>query len=285
MTEKTIIRRKPIEAEHMIRIIQSSDTEELRKLRKKLSIGEGIVTQRSKELTIKAFGKPLTPREVVQTIIEDVKNQGNPAVLKYELLLDGAELSEKDLRVPSSEISKAVSRVPKNYLKALQKAASNIRKYQEAIKYGFKKSINSDGMTIKLKVQPLESAGIYVPGGAALYPSSVLMNAIPASAAGVSRIVMATPPSREGRIDDRLLAAAYICGVTEVYRAGGAQALAAMAFGTDTITKVCKIAGPGNLFVALAKKELYGYVDIDMIAGPSEVLIIADDTADRIPGL
>jgi histidinol dehydrogenase len=264
----------------MIKIIKSSDTEELRRLREKLSINEGIVTQRSKDLTLKVFGKPLSPREVVQTIIQDVRSQGTAAVLKYESLLDGAQISERDLRVTSSEIRKAVSRVPKNIIKALEKAASNIRKYQEAIKYKFKKPVRSDGMTINLKVMPLESAGLYIPGGTALYPSSVLMNAIPAKVAGVSRIVMATPPSPEGKIDDRLLAAASISGVTDIYRIGGVQALAAMAFGTGTIPKVCKIAGPGNLFVALAKKELYGTCDIDMIAGPSEVLIIADDSAD-----
>ncbi len=263
----------------MIKIIRASDRSALVKLRKKLSINEGIVTAGSSALTRKVFGQDLRPLDVVKTIINEVKTTGDKAVIKYCKKLDGYDLSSSSMIVPKSEIEKAYRRTDKSFIYALEKAAKNILRYQQAIKYSFKKAIHADGIKIELLVRPIDKVGVYVPGGTALYPSSVLMNVLPAKCAGVSFVALATPPDRAGKINDGILAAAKISGVDVVYRVGGVQGIAAMAFGTSSISKVDKIAGPGNMFVALAKKELYGHVGIDMIAGPSEVMIYADETA------
>ncbi len=263
----------------MIRIITSSQKDEIRKLRNKLSINEGLVTKSSSALTRKVFGKALSPIEVVRIIIADVKAKGDNALLKYVEKLDGWKLDLDQIKVSKKDIDKAYSSTDKLLIKAMEKAKRNIETYQNAIKYSFNKVVRSEGMDIRLQVHPMERAGVYVPGGTATYPSSVLMNVLPARCAGVPYVCLATPCDKNGKVNETVLAAAKICGVDDVFRIGGVHGVAAMALGTKTIPKVDKIAGPGNLFVALAKRELYGHVDIDMIAGPSEVLIYADESA------
>lgn len=263
----------------MIKIIKSSNVQELLNLRKKLSITDGLVTKRSLELTRKVFHKPLKPVEVVRTIISDVQKNGDRALLKYNKKIDGLNIPLKNLIVKNKEIQKAYKKVDPHFVKSIKKAYKNIKTYQDKIKYSFKDSVKSEGLNIKLKVSPLERIGIYIPGGTALYPSSILMTAVPACSAGVSHISMITPPLKNGMIDEHILVTADICGVHTIYKAGGVQAVAALALGTETIKKVDKIAGPGNIYIALAKKELYGHIDIDMVAGPSEIIILADETA------
>jgi histidinol dehydrogenase len=264
----------------MIRIIRSSEKRELARLRQKLSLNEGLVTDKSRLLTKKVFGKELPPVEVVRRIIRDVKSRGDKAVVEYCFRLDGAKFAPEDLRLKRPEIRKAFKAVDRTFIRAVKKARENIIRYQEMIMYAMDRKISGEGLNVRLKVEAVEKAGIYIPGGTALYPSSVLMNVVPAFVAGVRHISLCTPSNTQGRIDPHILVAADICGVDDIYRAGGVQSLAAMAFGTGCIGKVDKIVGPGNLFVQLAKKELYGYTDIDIIAGPSEVLIIADGSAD-----
>lgn len=263
----------------MISIISSKEKEKLIALRRKLSIQEGLVTKSSSRLTEEVFGEPLSPIEVVRTILQDVKDKKDEGVFKYNKALDGNHLFGRDLLVSKDEIQEAYKTVDPFFIKAVKMAYKNIESYQKKIKYQFAKTIKNQGLSISLKITAIEKIGVYIPGGAALYPSSILMNVVPAKVAGVQSVTMVTPPSKEGKIDDHLLVVADICGVNSIYKVGGVQALAALAFGTETIDPVYKIVGPGNLFVALAKKELYGYVDIDMVAGPSEILIIADDTA------
>lgn len=262
----------------MIRIISSTQREKIRELREKLSINEGLVTKSSAALTKKVFGKPLKPIEVVRKIISDIRAEGDKALIRYASALEGSNFSTKEIEVPRKELDRAYKTVDKDLLAAMKKAKENIIKFQSTIKYSFARTLDSQGMRISLMVNPMERVGIYIPGGTATYPSSVLMNALPARCAGVREIILSTPANKEGKISDAVLAAAKLCEVDHLYRIGGVQAIAAMALGTASIPKVDKIAGPGNLFVALAKKELYGHVDIDMIAGPSEVLVYADES-------
>ena len=209
----------------------------------------------------------------VREIIADVRANGDEALFRYTEKFDKAKLTS--LRVSEDEIAEAVSQVPKKFIGILKKAAANIEKYHEKQKRdGF--VIKEDGRIIGQKVMPVEAAGIYVPGGTAAYPSTVLMDAIPAGIAGVKDIVMVTPPGADGKINPVILAAANIAGVTKIFKVGGAQAIAALAYGTESVPKVDKIVGPGNAYVAEAKKQVFGTVSIDMIAGPSEIMIIAD---------
>ena len=215
--------------------------------------------------------------KAVQGIIEKVRQQGDAALFEYTEKWDGAKLDS--LRVTQQEIDDAVSAFEPQLLEDLKEAADNIRNYHENQKQQGYKLGHKNGSYVAQRVSPIESAGLYVPGGTAAYPSSVLMNVIPAQVAGVQRIVITSPPQKDGRLSDGVLAAAYILGIQEVYKVGGAQAIAALAYGTETIAPVDKITGPGNVFVALAKREVNGDVAIDMIAGPSEIAILADDTA------
>lgn len=215
--------------------------------------------------------------EGVKKIIADVRSRGDEALKEYTIKFDGVKLD--DLRVSQQEFDEAEGIVGSNYKAMLQRAAENIATFHRAqLRQGFE--IKGDGFILGQKVTPLESAGLYVPGGKAAYPSTVLMNAVPAKIAGVNRIVMVTPPLQNGKIKPEVLVAAKIAGVSEVYKVGGAQAIAALAYGTESIKKVNKITGPGNIYVAAAKKLVYGDCGIDMIAGPSEILIIADGGAD-----
>lgn len=211
-------------------------------------------------------------------IIEDVRTNQDQAVKKYTRNFDGVDL--QDLQVSRQEIEEAAAKADPAFRKALEQAASNIRDFHVLQKQDGYRLEKEMGIYLGQRVIPLDSVGIYVPGGRAQYPSSVLMNAIPAKVAGVKRIVMVTPPSKEGTLHPNIAAAALCAGVDEIYKVGGAQAVAALAYGTESIAPVDKIIGPGNIFVAAAKKLVFGQVDIDMIAGPSEILVIADEKAD-----
>ena len=217
--------------------------------------------------------------ETVQAIVEDVKERGDEALFEYTRRFDGAELSADNVRVTEAEIREAMEQVEPGLLAVMKTSMENIRRYHEKQRRNSWFDAQPDGTILGQKVTALESVGVYVPGGKAAYPSSVLMNIVPAEVAGVKRIVMVTPPGKDGKVNPVTLTAAYLAGATEVYKAGGAQAVAALAFGTRSIPRVNKIVGPGNIFVALAKKAVYGHVSIDSIAGPSEILVIADEGA------
>ena len=215
--------------------------------------------------------------ESVRQIVADVMTGGDAAVKKYTRKFDG--VSVDDLAVSGDEIDEAFASVSPRFLEVVKKSAENIAEFHsKQKKSGFE--INRDGVTLGQKYTAVEKAGLYVPGGTASYPSTVLMNAVPAKIAGVGEIIMCTPPSKNGKVRAEILAAAKIAGVDRIYKCGGAQAIAAMAYGTESIPKVYKIVGPGNIFVALAKKLVFGTVSIDMIAGPSEILVVADGKAD-----
>ena len=215
----------------------------------------------------------------VQEIVEAVRTGGDRALLQFTERFDGCRLTADRLKVTEEEIEAALASVPAQFLGALRLAAERIRRFQEATLPQEPEPVRSGGRYTALRYRPVDSAGVYVPGGTASLASSVLMNAIPAKVAGVPRIAMATPPAADGTVSPDRLAAAHVAGVSEVYRMGGAQAIAALAFGTETVPAVDFIAGPGNLYVILAKKCVYGQVGIDMLPGPSEVVIIADGAA------
>ena len=212
------------------------------------------------------------------SIIEEVRERGDAALRDFTAKFDGVEV--KDFRVPQETIDAAAAQCDAKTVAALEHAAAQISEFHERQKQQSWIATRENGAIVGAKVTPLESVGIYVPGGRALYPSTVLMNAIPASVAGVERIACVTPPSKDGSLDSAILAACKIAGVTEIYSVGGAQAVGALAYGTETIEPVAKITGPGNAYVAAAKKIVSGDVGIDMIAGPSEVCVVADETAD-----
>jgi len=217
---------------------------------------------------------------IVQGVLDDIKENGDEAVLKYTKKFDGADLTPATMRVTQAEIDSAINEIEPDLLRIIKKAAENIRTFHEKQREEGFMMDTAKGSKIGVRVRPLATAGVYVPGGTAPLPSTVLMDVIPASVAGVKRIVFCTPPRKDGTIAPVILAAASIAGATEIYKVGGAQAIGAMAYGTDTIPRVDKICGPGNIFVNTAKRLVYGQVDIDMFAGPSEILIIADKTAD-----
>ena len=217
--------------------------------------------------------------KTVEAIVENVKNRRDEAVFEYTKEFDQADLDASNIRVTREEIDQAMAQVDEGLLGVMKKPMDNIRRYHEKQKRNSWFDAQPDGTILGQKVTALESVGVYVPGGKAAYPSSVLMNIVPAEVAGVKRIVMVTPPGKDGKVNPVTLTAAHLAGATEVYKVGGAQAVAALAFGTQSIPRVNKIVGPGNIFVALAKKAVYGHVSIDSIAGPSEILVIADDSA------
>ena len=216
----------------------------------------------------------------VNDIIEDVRRRRDEAVFEYTKRFDGADICADNILVTDEEISQAYREVDPSLLHVIRKSLESIRSFHEKQRQYSWFDSKENGIILGQKVIPLETAGVYVPGGKAVYPSSVLMNIIPAKAAGVSRIIMTTPPGADGRVNPSPLVAAKEAGADAVYKVGGAQAVAAMAFGTQSIPKVDKIVGPGNIYVALAKKAVFGYVSIDSVAGPSEILVLADETAD-----
>lgn len=218
--------------------------------------------------------------KIVEEIVNNVRDNGDKALFEYTKKFDGVELSKDNIVVTEKEIEDAYNEVASSgFVDVIRKAKENITEYHQKQKQYSWFDSKPDGSILGQKVTALGTAGVYVPGGKAVYPSSVLMNIIPAKVAGVDRIIMLTPPGKDGKVNPGTLVAANEAGVDIIYKGGGAQAIAAMAFGTESIPKVDKIVGPGNIFVALAKKAVYGYVSIDSIAGPSEILVLADETA------
>lgn len=215
----------------------------------------------------------------VNDILNNVRENRDKAVFEYTKKFDGCDIDNSNVRVTEAEINKALDLVDPSLIEIMKKSAARIRDYHEKQKRVSFFDTDSTGSILGQRITPIEKVGVYVPGGKAAYPSSTLMNVIPAKVAGVDRIVMTTPPGKDGSINPVILAAAKIAGVDEIYKCGGAQAIAALAFGTESIPKVDKIVGPGNIFVALAKKAVYGFVNIDSIAGPSEIMVLADSTA------
>lgn len=217
--------------------------------------------------------------ETVSAIVNDVRDRGDEALFEYTEKFDHVKMDPEHILVTKQEIEEAYDQVGEKLLGVIRRSMENIRVYHEKQMRNGWFDTKPDGTILGQKVTPLASAGVYVPGGKAAYPSSVLMNIVPAKVAGVEEIVMVTPPGKDGKVNSNTLVAACEAGAHRVYKAGGAQAIAALAFGTETIPKVDKIVGPGNIYVALAKKAVYGNVSIDSIAGPSEILVIADETA------
>jgi histidinol dehydrogenase len=227
------------------------------------------------DLTKRVFGKPLTPQEAVDRIVEDIKTKGDQALFSYTRKLDGFAVNARNIRVSPSEIRSALKRLDSGVRKALLTAIRNVRLFH--MKEKPSRWFHDDGRVgIGQRWTPVERAGLYVPGGLAAYPSSVVMNVIPAKEAGVRRVVVVTPVKKDGRVPDAVVVAAHLAGADEILKVGGAQAVAALAYGTKSVPKVDKIVGPGNLFVALAKRRVLSEVGIDGFPGPSEVLILAD---------
>lgn len=217
--------------------------------------------------------------QTVSEILENVRTHKDKAVFEYSMKFDKADISAENIRVTQEEIEEAYTLVDAELIGIIRKAINNIRDYHQMQKRYSWFNSQPNGSILGQKITPIEKVGVYVPGGKAAYPSSVLMNVVPAVVAGVDRIVMTTPPGQDGKVTPTTLVAAKEAGVHEIYKVGGAQAIAALAYGTESIPKVDKICGPGNIYVALAKKAVYGHVSIDSIAGPSEILVLADETA------
>ena len=217
--------------------------------------------------------------EGVAKILSRIKEEGDNALFAYTEEFDHAKIDKNNIRVTEEEIREAYEQIDSGLVDIIREAMENIRVYHEKQKQYSWFDSKSDGTILGQKVTPLQRVGVYVPGGKAAYPSSVLMNVIPAKVAGVDEIVMTTPPGRDGKVTPTTLVAAHEAGVDVIYKAGGAQAIGALAYGTESIKRVDKIVGPGNIYVALAKKAVYGHVSIDAVAGPSEILVIADETA------
>ncbi|MFH1732288.1 MAG: histidinol dehydrogenase [Planctomycetota bacterium] len=276
----------------MLKILPLAEADSaIEALRTRLAIFEKESSARAAALTRKVFGRPLSPAQVVERIVNDVRARGDEAVAEYTVKLDGAILTPDMFRVEPATILKAEKSAPKDFVSAVRFAADNVRAYQRHMLHPDRFGLSARESAFFAKYRgsipgeqwraysPVHSAACYVPGGLAPYPSTVIMSAVPAQVAGVPRIAVVTPPRKGKDVDPLVLATCGLIGVDEVYRIGGVQAIAALAFGTETIPKVDKIVGPGNLFVMLAKKSVYGHVDIDMFAGPSEILVIADGKA------
>jgi histidinol dehydrogenase len=257
---------------------QPGATEELAALRKKLSADGDMVSEAGRQKTLEVFGEALSPQQTVERICRDVRERGLDAVLDYTQKLDGKQITADTLRITAEELATAHAAADPAFLETIRSIRHNVLRFQQAILHHDTWVELENGGNLRQRYVPLERVGICVPGGAAAYPSTVLMTALPAQAAGVKQIAIVAPPTQFGAYNNDLLATCHELGITEVYRVGGAQAVAALAYGVAGIPKVDKIVGPGNLFVALAKKFVFGNVDIDSIAGPSEVVVIADDT-------
>ena len=248
-------------------------------LREQMSPRGDVVSPQGRARTVAAFGEPLTPQQVVERISGEVQARGLAAVLDFTRKLDGVSLEPAQVRVSAEELADAHRKADPEYLRTVARVRDNILRFQRAILHKDVHVDGTPGCKLGLRYRPLRRAGVCVPGGAAAYPSSLLMTVVPAQAAGVQEIAVVVPPTPFGGYNVDLLAACHALGVTEVHRVGGAQAVAALAYGVEGIAPVDKIVGPGNLFVALSKKMVYGEVDIDSIAGPSEVIVIADASA------
>jgi histidinol dehydrogenase len=247
-------------------------------LRAKLAPEGNVVSEAGRRKTIEVFGEPLSPVQVVEKICGDVRERGLPALLEYTAKLDGKQLTPAELRVSAAELAAAHAAADSAFLETVRRIRERILKFQQAILHQSVTVPTAHGGYLTQRYLPLRRIGVCVPGGAAAYPSTVLMTVVPAQAAGVEQIAVVAPPTAFGSYNQDLLATCHELGVTEVYRIGGAQGVAALAYGAEGLERVDKIVGPGNLFVALAKKHVFGEVDIDSIAGPSEVIVIADET-------
>ncbi|BBB92355.1 MAG TPA: histidinol dehydrogenase [Methylomusa anaerophila] len=254
--------------------------EEMAEVLEKPSFDKVVLSSGVRAKISEMFGKEMTAQEVVAQIIEEVRKQGDEAILRYTSVIDGVDLTADTLAVSEADIDQAMETIDKSVLAALEQAVVNVRRFHAEQMPKSWLTERNHGAMLGQKCLPIDRVGIYVPGGTAAYPSSVIMNAVPAAVAGVKEIIMVVPPAKDGTVNPYVLAAARLANVTRIFKLGGAQAIAALAFGTKTVPKVDKITGPGNLFVTLAKKAVYGHCDIDMLAGPSEILIVADDTAD-----
>ena len=250
----------------------------LAELRQRLSPAGNIVSEAGKQRTIKVFGEPLSPVQVVERICQDVRSRGLAAALDYTQKLDGVALTPQTLRVSADELAAAHAQADPALLATVRRVKERVAKFQTAIRQQDVRLDSVDGGYLAQRYLPLARVGVCVPGGAAAYPSTLLMTIVLAQAAGVKEIAVVAPPTKFGSYNDDVLATCHELGVREVYRLGGAQAVAALAYGIDGLARVDKIVGPGNLFVALAKQRVFGEVDIDSIAGPSEVVVIGDDT-------
>lgn len=250
----------------------------LAELRSKLSPSGDVVSEAGRRRTIEVFGEPLSPRQVVTRILSDVRERGVTAVLELTRKLDSAGVTRETLRVPLETMQRAHAQADPEFLESVRRIRDNVLAFQRAILHRDVSIVRAPGIRLTQRYVPLRRVGICVPGGAAAYPSTVLMTAVPAIAAGVESVAVVAPPTRFGADNPDLLATCYEVGVTEVLRMGGAQAVGALAYGVEGVEPVDKIVGPGNLFVALAKQQVFGEVDIDSIAGPSEVVVIADAT-------
>jgi histidinol dehydrogenase len=247
-------------------------------LREKLSPRGDVVSEEGRRRTLEVFGEPLSPAQVVQRICTDVRERGITAVLDYSARIDKASLTAETIRVPQAELKRAHAEADPAFLATIRRIRQNVLRFQQAILHrDVRVEIGQDSYLAQ-RYLPLARVGVCVPGGAAAYPSTVLMTAVPAQAAGVKEIAVVSPPTKFGAYSPDLLATCHELGIGEVYRLGGAQGVAALAYGVQGVPRVDKIVGPGNLFVALAKRYVYGEVDIDSIAGPSEVVVIADES-------
>lgn len=259
---------------------QEVGIEELKKILSKPAFDQVVLSNRIREKNKTLFGEDLTAAQIVDKIVKGIREDGDKAVIDFTKLIDGVEFSAENLEVSEAEFMEAESLVDSKILASIRKAIDNVRSYHVEQKPRSWITYREHGSMLGQSCIPLDRVGIYVPGGTASYPSSVIMNAVPASVAGVKEIIMAVPPAKDGKVNPYVLVAAREAGVDRVFKIGGAQAIAAFAFGTETVPRVDKITGPGNIFVTLAKKAVYGHCDIDMLAGPSEILIIADESAD-----
>lgn len=242
---------------------------------KKLFVDEKTIKEVLDELLSRKSSSYDEREEIVRGIIEDIRKNGDKALFSYTKKFDGADINEDNVRVSEGEIEEAYKNVSEEFLSVVRKAIKRIRSFHERQRQNswFEAA---DGTILGQRVIPIERAGVYAPGGKAAYPSSVLMNVIPASVAGVSEIILLTPCGKDGKVDSRTVVAAKEAGVDAIFKAGGAQSIAAMAYGTESIPKCLKITGPGNIFVALAKKQVFGTVGIDSVAGPSEITVLTD---------
>jgi histidinol dehydrogenase len=263
----------------ILKLADAGARKAIARMREKLSVSAAAASVESRKRTIDVFGETLTPVESVRRIVADVRRQGDEAVLRYTKLLDGIELSAKDIRLSRGEISLSLKKVSKEFLDAARRAIDRVRRFQKHILLRKPSEMAAGGRRLGVKYVPVRRVGAYVPGFSAVLPSSVIMNCVPAQVAGVEEIALCTPPAASGEVCPEILACCGLLGMSEVYAVGGAQAIAALAFGTASIGRVDMVIGPGSIFTTLAKKEVFGEVGIDILAGPSEVLVLADDSA------
>jgi len=265
-----------------VKVIEAKDlsSQEMKELLKKPPFDQVVLGEGAKARIAELFGSELTAVQVVDKIVNDVRQHGDEAVFRYTNAFDGVSLSADTIEVSDEEFAAAAEQVDEQVLGAIRQAIANVKSFHVEQLPKSWLTYREYGSMLGQSCIPLERVGIYVPGGTAAYPSSVIMNAVPATVAGVKEIIMVVPPAKDGSVNPYVLTAAREAGVTRIFKVGGAQAVAALAFGTQLIPQVDKITGPGNIFVTLAKKAVYGHCGIDMLAGPSEILIVADCTAD-----